>query len=243
MRKKYAFFIAFMITFVIVGNWLFFQDFSESGREQIRIQRVLDGDTVELEDGRTIRLLNINTEEKGRAFSEEAGDFLKKFEGKSISLEMEGVGKYGRILGRLFEKEYLNLEIVRLGLAHAYLVEDGELKDFKKAEKNARDKELGIWEKSKHYDCLNVEINKYDEYIIIEDSCALNFEGWSIKDESTKMYVFGDVSGKIKLYSGKGKDTINEKYLGRGKIWNNENDAIFIRDSSGFLVYYDSWGY
>ena len=44
------------------------------------ISRVIDGDTVELEDGRTIRLLNINTPEKGRPFSDEATDFLKEYE-------------------------------------------------------------------------------------------------------------------------------------------------------------------
>ncbi len=207
------------------------------------ITRVLDGDTVELEDGRKIRLLNINAEEKGRAFSEEAKGFLKDFESKAIDLEIKGVGKYGRILGKFFDEEYLNLKIVRLGLAHKYLVENEELKSFEKAEEKARAEELGIWKKSEHYGCLNVEINKYDEYIVIEDNCALNFEGCSVKDESTKRYVFGDVSGKIKLYSGKGEDTKNEIYWGREKIWNNDNDAIFIRDFSGLLVYYSNWGY
>ena len=244
MEKKSAFFISFMITLLIAGNYLFFYDFS-SGREMVVVSRVLDGDTIELDDGRKIRLLNINTPEKGLAFSEEARDFLKTFENESIELEIEGVGKYGRILGRIYsENDYLNLKLVELGLAHKYIVESEELSKFSEAEKLARENELGIWEKSEKYGCLNVEINKYDEYLIIEDGCEVDFENWNIKDESTKMYKFGKLTeNKFKLFSEKGEDKVGEIYWGRKSIWNDDKDSIFIRDENGLLVYYDSYGY
>tara|TARA_Y100000034_G_C6894063_1_gene411791 strand:+ start:1199 stop:1948 length:750 start_codon:yes stop_codon:yes gene_type:complete len=243
MDKKHALFIALSITLVIAGNWLFFQDFSEFEREKVIIQRVIDGDTVELEDGRVIRMLNINTEEKGRAWSSEATEYLRGYLNESVELEIEGVGKYGRILGRLYGEEYINLELVMFGLAHVYLAEEDELKEFKKVEKESREGELGIWEKSEYWDCLNVEINKKDEVVVIEDECGVDFRGWTIKDESTKMYKFSRDFDGGKLYSGKGDDLDGELYWGRGKVWNDDRDSIFIRDSSGFLVYYDSYGY
>jgi len=244
MKKKFAFFISFMVTLLVAGNYLFFYDFS-SNKEIVIVSRVLDGDTIELDDGRKIRLLNVNTPEKGKAFFEQASNFLKTFENESIELEIEGVGKYGRILGRIYsENDYLNLKLVKLGLAHKYLVEEKEIKDFSEAEKNARNKELGIWKKSKNYGCLNVEINKYEEYLEIEDDCGINFENWNIKDESTKSYTFEKISqNKFKLFSGKGEDKTGELYWGRKSIWNDEKDSIFIRDENGLLVYYDSYGW
>lgn len=244
MEKKSAFFISFMVTLLVVGNYLFFYDFS-SGREIVIISKVLDGDTIELDDGRRIRLSNIGAPEKGRYFSEEATEFLKEYEKESVELDIDGVGKYGRILGRIYSGEdYLNLKIVELGFAHKYLVEKKEVREFGEAEKNARAKELGIWKKSEKYGCLDVEINKYDEYIEIEDGCQEDFENWNVKDESIKLYRFGKVlDNKFKIFSGKGKNKEGELYWGLQSVWNNDKDSIFIRDENGLLVYYDSYGY
>jgi len=233
-----------MITLLIVGNYLFFYDFS-SGREIVIISKVLDGDTIELDDGRRVRLSNIGAPEKGRYFSKESTEFLKGYEKESVELEIDGVGKYGRILGRVYSgNDYLNLKIVELGFAHKYLVEEGEVENFGEAEKSARDKELGIWKKSEKYGCLNVEINKYDEYLEIEDGCQENFEDWNIKDESIKIYRFEKIlDNKFKLFSGKGENKKGELYWGLQSVWNNDKDSVFIRDENGLLVYYDSYGY
>jgi len=245
MKKRYAFLIALLITLLVVGNYLYFKSddiFPE--REIVIIGRVIDGDTVELEDGRTIRLLNINTPEKGKPYSDEATDFLKEFEEKTIELEVSGIGKYGRILGRLYSNKYLNLEIVRLGLAHQYLGEDNEINRFKDAEKEARENELGIWKKSEHYGCLSVEINKKEEYLVIERKCDIILESWTLKDESTSDYEFGKIEeNRFTIFSGTGVDKNEEYYWGRGNVWNDDKDSIFIRDEKGNLVYYDSYGY
>lgn len=243
MERKFAFVISFLITGLIVVNYLFFVGFDSFDREIVVVEKVIDGDTVELEDGRTIRLLNVNTEEKGRPWADEATEFLKKFEGESVELEVTGVGSYGRQLGKFFyESNYLNLELVRLGFAHGYLVDGSEVKDFKNAERRARDLELGIWERSENYGCLDVEIDKYEEFVVVEDNCELDFGGWSLKDESTQMYKFkNDVDAEFIVYSREGTDKNNELYWGRGKAWNDEGDSIFIRDAFGYLVYYSSY--
>src|SRR3989338_1996127 len=241
MNRKASFLIASMITILIAGNYMFFAD-EGIVRERVEITRVLDGDTVELSDGRHIRLLNINTPEKGLPYSNLAKEFLSNF--TSVGLETAGLDKYDRTLGRLYNNnEYLNLEIVRNGMAHTYLVLDEESSLFEKAENSARKNGKNMWEKSPLAECLDVEINKYDEYVDIEDSCGVDFTGWNVKDESTKMYKFKkDMGESFRLYSAKGSDSESIIYWGREKIWNDDYDEIFIRDSDGLLVYYDSYG-
>jgi micrococcal nuclease len=240
MNKKASFFIAMMITLVLAGNYLFFADRGIS-REKVTIVKALDGDTVELDDGRRIRLLNINTPEKSLSYSELGKEYLSGF--STVELESAGLDRYERTLGKLYSGDiYLNLEIVKKGFAHNYLIADNEVGIFNDAEEYARNNELGIWERSEFYGCIDVEINKYDEYIDIIDLCGLDLTSWSVKDESTKRYTFKhDLQESSRLYSGKGEDTKNEIYWGRDKIWNDDHDRIFIRDSSGFLAYYYSY--
>ena len=89
---------------------------------------------------------------------------IPEFENKTIELDVEGVGLYGRTLGRIYSGgDYINLKLVELGLAHSYIVKDKELEEFKNAEKEAREKGMGIWKRSEHYNCLNAAINKKDE--------------------------------------------------------------------------------
>ncbi|MBS3083343.1 thermonuclease family protein [Candidatus Pacearchaeota archaeon] len=241
MDRKHALILSFFITSIIAGNFLFFTD-EGIVRENVEIARVLDGDTVELSDGRKIRLLNINTPEKGLPYSNLAKEFLSNF--TFVGLETSGLDKYDRTLGRLYNNnEYLNLEIVRNGMAHSYLVLDDESSLFEKAENSARKNGKNMWEKSPFAECLDVEINKYDEYVDIEDSCDVDFTGWNVKDESTKMYKFKkDFDKSIRLHSTKGRDTESDIYWGRDKIWNDDHDEIFVRDVDGLLVYYYSYG-
>ncbi len=242
MDKIPALLLALLITSVIAGNYIFFTT-AQIEREKVEIVRVLDGDTVELSDGRRIRLVNINTPEKKFPYSNLAKDYLSGFIGKEVYLESLGPDKYYRTLGRLFyDEEYLNRVIIEEGMAHKYLVIDSEENDFAEAEKIAIEKEAGIWDKSQYYGCIGAEINKYEEYVSITDSCGANFNGWNVKDESTKSYTFKkDFDEAFVLYSSKGTDTSTEVYWGKDKVWNDAGDSIFIRDKSGMLAYYYSY--
>lgn len=242
MEKRYALLFAFLITSLVAGNYFFFTSDSAE-RESVKIVRVLDGDTVEIDDGRKVRFANINTPEKKFAYSELSKDYLDKFIGKDIKMENLGGDKYGRTLGKLFfEKEYLNLEIVKRGMAHSYLVFEDEEREFSRAEKYALDEGLGIWRTSKNANCISAIINKYEEYVIINDLCNLNEVGWTIKDESTKSYrIEEDFDEKLTIYSGEGVDSKDVRYWKRKNVWNDEGDRIFIRDADGLLVFYNAY--
>jgi len=63
MNKKAALLIAFLLVFLIALDINVFSP-STLPKEKVVVERVIDGDTLVLVDGRTIRLLNINAPEK-----------------------------------------------------------------------------------------------------------------------------------------------------------------------------------
>lgn len=129
--------------------------------EQIVVKRVVDGDTIELSDGRKVRYIGINSSETVdprkpvQCFGKEASDENKRLvEGKTIRMEKDisQNDKYGRLLryiyvgpptGGLMINEYL----VRQGFAHAatYPPDVKYANKFKEAEVEARENNRGLW--------------------------------------------------------------------------------------------------
>lgn len=97
-------------------------------RSNYRVKRIVDGDTIQLEDDTKVRLLGINTPEMGNRFhTEEAGGKRAKqwlnaaLKGQMVRLETdtERLDKYGRTLAHVFTQAgvHVNVESVRQGLA------------------------------------------------------------------------------------------------------------------------------
>ncbi len=122
-------------------------------RTPVDLGRVIDGDTIEVEyhgEQEKVRLLNINTVERGEPGYDEATDALKKIlAGQNISLEFEEKGvemrdKDGRLLCYVFVDQQrrrinANIEMVRLGHSK-FWVKYGEGRyadEFRAAEKEA----------------------------------------------------------------------------------------------------------
>ena len=120
------------------------------------VKRVLDGDTIELDTGKTFRLNGITCPEKGEKYFQEAKDFTEsKVLDEKVSLEYEEKYKrdaYKRLLGYVFVNgENLNVELVKNGLCkvviykkRAKLIYQDELLE---AEKESKQEKLGIWKK------------------------------------------------------------------------------------------------
>lgn len=107
---------------------------SEVGREPVPVAlttvvRVIDGDTMELGNGETVRLLAIDTPEKGEAFYERATALLAAVAlGKEARLVQSGRQRdhYGRLLAYVYVNDTLlvNKVLVDSGLAYVYLFQD-----------------------------------------------------------------------------------------------------------------------
>jgi endonuclease YncB( thermonuclease family) len=86
--------------------------------------RVIDGDTIKLQSGESIRYLGIDTPERDEPLYAEATELNRTLlKGRTIifTSDITDKDKYGRLLRYVFaDTIFVNLELVRNGLALAY---------------------------------------------------------------------------------------------------------------------------
>ena len=121
------------------------------------VEKVFDGDTIKLENGEKVRLLGIDAPELHhpelpvQRFAQEATDYMaKQVLGKKVTLEYEPDNLrdiYGRLLAYVYvDGKMLNAELVRLGYAFAYTKgSTHRLVEFLALEKEARSRQMGVW--------------------------------------------------------------------------------------------------
>lgn len=204
------------------------------------VSEVIDGDTIDLQSGERVRLLGINTPERGQPYYEEATNRLGELvEGKKVTLEkdVDDKDQYGRLLRYVFLNDRnINVKLVREGLATLYINEPN-LKyedELKEAWNECLNKEINLCKPPEPGECdntcigisyfrWNAEGNDCDnlngEYVKFENTCpdSCNLTGWTVKDESSRdPYVFPTFSLKNKstvtLYTGCGNNTGTKLY-------------------------------
>ena len=100
--------------------------------EEVRVSRVIDGDTVDTPSGR-VRLFGVDTPEIGESCASEATGRLNELAGNSVRLE-EGprlTDQFGRRLAYVYTEDGYSIDeiLVREGLGTAW-TEDGQHRDF-----------------------------------------------------------------------------------------------------------------
>lgn len=119
-----------------------------------RVARVIDGDTLVLENGERVRLLGIDTPERGEFLYLEAKELLSNLTaGRTVFLQTgrEDRDKYGRQLRWIISDGGLaNLDLVESGLARTFMLEENDryYQELTEAEAAAREMGLGIWAES-----------------------------------------------------------------------------------------------
>jgi endonuclease YncB( thermonuclease family) len=247
MKKTASFLISLLITIIIASNIYVFHLLNQPQPQKGLVSKVIDGDTLELFSGETLRLENINSPEKFEFNHELSYNFLKNLENKTISFLIVSKGRYNRSISKVyFQGIYINQELVSLGLSPKSFTNPKESKKFLNLEIKAISSEKGIWKKSNHYGCFNLFLEPQKELIILKNNCKkLNIKGWYIKDESTKRYVFPDFYlEKVIISSKKGKDnSTNLFWNSNSNIWNNDRDTFYLFDEQGNLAHYYPYGY
>jgi len=120
-------------------------------REKAVVTRVIDGDTVELDNGERLRLIGIDTPERGRPYFEEAKAKLTELvEGRQVELEkdLSERDRYGRLLRYIWlGGVFINVEMVQLGYANSYTYPPDVKyqEEILAAEREARERQLGLW--------------------------------------------------------------------------------------------------
>ncbi len=134
----------------------------DDGHTYYEVVKVVDGDTVDLEDLGRVRLIGIDTPETVdprrpvQYYGKEASQFLSRLvlhEQVRIEYDQEKVDKYKRTLGYLYLKDgtFVNAEILKQGYGFAYTKFPFKyMDDFRAYEKQARENQRGLWAPKKH---------------------------------------------------------------------------------------------
>ncbi len=151
--RSYLAAAAFLVLLALVSQRQFIQPRRAVG---LKVVKVVDGDTIVLSDGRTVRYIGIDTPEQGEPFYEAAKNFNRKLvQGKTVELEfdLERYDRYGRLLAYVFVRDktgrriFVNAEMVRNGFARIYTkppnVKYADL--FLRLQEEARTNNRGLW--------------------------------------------------------------------------------------------------
>ena len=223
-----------------------------------RVARVIDGDTILLEDGRKVRYAGINAPEDGDPGFREATQANNLLVGgKEVRLEFgpRRTEKHERLLAYVHAGQILvQAELVKQGWA--IVTRSQSLPRYRevlqKHQEEAKAAGRGIWAKGEHRGKLivvevhpreSVRSNPNDEYVVFRNvgTSPLVLTGWSISDEMNQSYLVPQFTlgpGKtLTLYTGSGKNTNESLYWGRRKtVWNKGGDTVIIKDSTGHVV-------
>ena len=131
--------------------------------DSVQVVRVSDGDTLKLQDGRSVRVLGINAPEiahgavKGQPFGREskahAQMFVDAAKGRiRLGFEREIKDRYGRLLAHVYDSQNRSLaaEQLRAGMALQIAVPPNysQMDCLRPLENSAREHKRGLWRSS-----------------------------------------------------------------------------------------------
>ena len=128
--------------------------FRSNGNDEVRVIRVIDGDTIEVSGGQRVRYIGVDTPEVGnnpQYYGPEATNFNNSLvAGRKVTLEKDVSDKdrFGRLLRFVYADGILvNAELAREGYARAkvYPPDTGHAECFAALEQEAREAKRGLW--------------------------------------------------------------------------------------------------
>jgi len=155
-------FLLLFLFFIILGiNELHAQNKNYGASNYFKVKRVVDGDTIQLENGQKVRYIGINTPESVdprrpiQCFGKEASNKAKELlNGRTIILESDSTqgdrDEYRRLLRYVFLPDGTNFDefMIEKGYAHEYTFKGKLYKyrtEFIQAEKTAEKERKGLW--------------------------------------------------------------------------------------------------
>ena len=131
-------------------SWFQGADFRASGRDAV-VVRVIDGDTFVIRGGERVRLIGIDTPEKGKPGAAQATARTKRLVlGKRVRLEKDVSerDRYGRLLRYVYVgRVFVNAELVRSGYARmaTFPPDVRHAEDFLRLQREAQRAGRGMW--------------------------------------------------------------------------------------------------
>jgi len=256
-KRKEIILLIFLILLFLTINYGFIDKKLEEfliDYEIVVVERVIDGDTV-IYGNNSIRLLGINSPERGERYYDEAKEFMEKgVLNKTVRLEFgkEKYDRYKRILAYVYiNRENINLKLVEVGLANFYFPsgKDIHYDNFKNAWNECIKNKKNLCEESKSIcaECIELrELDHKNQKVVLGNNCnfSCDLTEWNIKDEGRKKFIFPDfkleANNEVELKVG---DGINTKSIlfwsSEDYVWTRTGDSLFLRDEEGMLVLWE----
>ncbi|MDP3986611.1 MAG: thermonuclease family protein [Nanoarchaeota archaeon] len=231
-RRELRILILFVTLFLVINYPYLDRNLEEflmgQNTQEVFVDRVIDGDTI-VSNGTSIRLLGINSPERGELFYGEAKSYLESLVlNKSVMLEFVGErqDKYFRTLAYVFlEGENVNLRLVEEGFANYYFYSgrDKYADELEEAWVSCLDEGVNLCGSSTDIcgGCIVVNGNK----IVNRCSFSCNLDDWVIKGEGRDKIV---LNGSL----GSGGEKMFELDL------SDSGGSLFLRDGDGGLVWF-----
>jgi len=253
--------LIFLVLLLLGLNYNSVDDFLKNTfveKETGVVERIIDGDTIVISPGEVhVRMLGINTPEKGEKYSSSAKDFLERvILNKTIELKFgkDKTDMYGRTLAYIFyNNANVNLELVDEGFANFYFPQGRDVyyDKFVKAWEHCLENNQNLCKKSENV-CANcIKLKGFDnekEVIVFENICgfACNLTKWGIKDEGRKNFVFPNfilnANNEMRVIVGNKSDNSNELFWkGETYVWTKTGDTLFLRDDEKGLVLWKNY--
>jgi len=210
--------------------------------KEVRVERVIDGDTF-VADGKRFRLLGIDAPERGQRCYGEAKNFLKKrIEGRKVSLEYDRKKRdsYGRYLVYVWlNGSLINRELIARGYA-VYRNYGERLKHEGELSMPASGCVASI---DTCEECIGVSYFRWNapgndceggEFVKLKNFCDFpcNLTGWKICNLANECFELKNarIEKTLYIYSGCGENKDNEIYLCPERkckaIWNNKGERF-----------------
>jgi len=258
-KKRQIFLLVFLIILLFAINYPFLdksvKDFLID-YEIVHIDRVIDGDTF-VTNNQSVRLLGINSPEKGELYYDEAKELLELLVlNETVRLEFgkDKYDRYNRILAYVFlNGENINLKLVEKGLANYYFPSgrDRYYNDFEEIWNECIKSDENLCKKSEDIcsECIRLKsLDFKNQEVIFHNSCdfTCDLTNWIIKDEGRKKFTFPefnlDSKKEVTIKIDEGEN--NEEILfweGENYVWTTTGDTLFLRDKNNSLVLWESY--
>jgi endonuclease YncB( thermonuclease family) len=233
IRKDVLFLLVLILVFLSFNYPAFddaLTDFLGASQE-VNVDRVIDGDTIE-GNGTSIRLLGINTPERGEFLYERAKQFLSSnVQNKNVTLEFVGdrEDKYRRVLAYIhFNEENINVKMVENGFANYYFYSgrDKYSEDLLNAWEICMEKKINLCEESKNSCKSCIRIDDSNNFLVNTCNFECDITNWQVRGEGREKFIFSEgILGE----NDKAYFVLNLE---------NSGGSLFLRDEDGKLV---SW--
>ena len=156
-RKKYLYALVGLVILFLSQYFPSKIPFEKTQDNLFIVKRVIDGDTIELENGQIVRYIGVDSPELHhpkkpvQCFGQEALEFNKKLvEGKEVRLEKDvsETDRYKRLLRYVYVGDiFINQKLVEEGFASVatFPPDVKYVEVFLQAQEKAREKGTGLW--------------------------------------------------------------------------------------------------